>query len=201
MLCEEAQIENEHFLDSNTLRSFFYDFNKRKVTWVSPQALMSSSLRNTVYTAVQVFAGMLRNGTAAVFDSPGGIQIIISGSSISKENFRTGNFIMRFTLAPNKELKGTITVQAHFYESGNATTNQRAEFSQKVEGGNDQELAVNVAKKLNRFLSQWKKSIFWGFDLLATEGIDKLRRKLPVTKSKINWRLEIAGTAAMQSKK
>jgi hypothetical protein len=199
IICEEALLENGLFLDPTSMRPFRYNFETRTVAQILPETRQSSSLRDTMQGIVQKFATTsMRNGNCAVYDTPdGGINIVISGSSISKENFRTGTVIMRFKYARGGRVTGTIQWLGHYYEQGNAMSNQKTSFNEQIGGGSDADISTNFVKKLGAFYIQWTKALQNAFELLTNEGLDKLRRKMPIMKTYVNWRQEIIGAASM----
>jgi hypothetical protein len=201
LICQDAELPDGKFVDPNTQKPFTFDFESRKVTSVAPDALPSTSLRETLQSAVQKWAeGALRNGNAGVYDSTGGVTVVVSGSTISKENFRTGSLVLRFNLNAGV-VSGSIKLRAHCYELGNAVGEQETTFKETIPGGNDEEVATNLCKTIGTIYSNWTTKLQEGFELLANEGLDRLRRKLPVTKTQVNWRQEIIGAASMPAGK
>jgi hypothetical protein len=199
IICEEAMLEQDLFLDPTSMRPFRYDFETRSVAQILSQTRQSSSLRDTMQGIVQKFASSsMRNGTCAVYDtSDGGVTIVISGSSISKENFRTGTVIMRFRYARGGRVTGTIRWLGHYYEQGNAMSDQKATFNEQIGGGSESDIAANFVKKVGSFYTQWTQALQNAFELLTNEGLDRLRRRLPIMKTHVNWRGEIVGSASM----
>jgi capping protein alpha len=198
IICNEARLEDGRFVDPNTMRPFTFDFRSRKVVSIESYPIDSSPLRGVLQSAVEKFAAAsIRNGRCAVYDAAEGYTIVISGSSISKENFRTGSLVMRFTLTRRGRIQGSIRLREHFYENGNSVAEQASQFDETVGVGSDDETAVNVVKKIGTFYTNWTTSLQKAFDLLASEGLERLRRRLPITKTHINWRQEIIGAASM----
>ena len=199
IICEEARLPNGEFVDPNTMKTFRFNFDTRKVEEGSGEVIDSSSLRSAMQPVVQKFAAAsIRNGNCAVYDAEdGGVTIVVSGSSISKENYRTGSLVMRYKLTKSGELTGSINFQAHFYENGNSVSEQRSEFSDTVSGSSDEDLSVNLVKKITNFYTKWTNALQGGFELLSSEGLDKLRRRLPITRTHVNWQQEIIGAASM----
>ena len=199
IICEEARQPNGEFVDANTMKTFRFNFNTRRVEAGSGTVLDSSSLRSTMQPIVQKFAAAsIRNGNCAVYDSDdGGVTIVVSGSSVSKENYRTGSLVMRYKLSRDGHLTGSISLRAHFYENGNSVSNQTSEFDDTVGGSNDEELSVNLVKKITNFYTKWTTALQGGVELLTSEGLDKLRRRLPITRTHVNWQQEIIGAASM----
>ena len=202
IICEEARLPDGEFVDANTMKTFRYNFETRESEEGSGRSIESSDLRSTMQPIIQKFAASsMRNGNCAVYDADDGVTIVVSGSSISKKNYRTGGLVMRYKLSSSGQLSGSISLQAHFYENGNSVSEQVSEFNDTVSGSNDNDLSVNVVKKITNFYTKWTNSLQEGFDVLSREGLDQLRRKLPITRNHVNWRQEIIGAAAMPAGK
>jgi capping protein alpha len=234
LICEEACLGGDRYIDPTTSKSFTYDFaNKKTVTATAPvpqppsisenpeeetpevpdepqeldqaplseEEIPSTPLREATQAAITKFtSNNINDGVCGVYDKDGGLAIAITGSSISKPNFRTGSVIFHFVYQDGK-LEGTIGFFAHFFENGNAVSNQDAKFSAAVAGGDDQATAQNISKQLSKFYNEWVDKIVAGFDALSEEGLNKLRRRLPITKTQINWQQELIGGAAVQARK
>jgi hypothetical protein len=197
LISEDGQLESGQFVDPTTARPFTFDFETRQVTAVAADPIPSTPLREALQPALEKWASTaLKNGHAAVYDADGGVTVVIAGSTISKENFRTGGVVLRFTLVGGA-LAGTIRLRGHCYEQGNAVADQTTSFNDSIPGGTDEEIASALSKKIAAFYGDWTAKLQAGFDLLSTEGLDKLRRRLPIMKTKVNWRQEIIGAAAM----
>ncbi|OHS97042.1 F-actin capping protein alpha subunit [Tritrichomonas foetus] len=201
MLCEEASLGNGKYVEPNSMKPFKYDFESRKAIPLDGEPIKSTTLREVIQSTIQKFSSTtLRNGCCGVYDSPNGVSIIMSGSSISKENFRTGSLLLRFTYNDG-QLKGTIALQAHFYENGNAMGSQTSEYNEAVSGSDEGQIASNILKKISTMYQDWTSKMQNGFELLKSEGLNVLRRRLPKTQTKVNWRHEIIGAAAMPTGK
>lgn len=201
MLCTEASLGNGKYIEPNSMKPFKYNFEERKAVELDDAPIESTSLREVIQSTIQKFSQTtLRNGCCGVYDSSEGVAIIMSGSSISKENFRTGSLLMRFTYN-NGRLKGYISLHAHFYENGNAMGAQTSEYDKAVSGADDGQIASNILKEISSMYNDWTTKMANGFELLKSEGLNILRRRLPKTQTKVNWRHEIIGSAAMPTGK
>jgi hypothetical protein len=125
-----------------------------------------------------------------VFESRQGVfTIVMRCSSVSLQNYRTGNIAAKYILDDVGHLTGEISVMQHFYEKGNVMCTHRAKLDGKV-GVRDVAAAV---EKIKAFESAWMNAYLGGFDWLAAEGVIRLRRKLPISGTKINWEMEFKG--------
>lgn len=200
MICEEALQSSGLYVDPTTMGLFNYNFEEKKVEETG-ETLESTPFREECQKALCVFSTKtLTNGACGVYDTENGVAIVLSGSSINRENYKTGSVVMRFRIE-NGRLAGKITAAAHFYENGNCTLENSADFEGTLASeDDDKKAAASAVKLLSDFYRQWTEKLSNGFNLLKTEGLNKLRRRLPVTKTKINWRAEIIGSASMQNK-
>ena len=228
ILCEEAKYGDGKFVDPITCKVFAYDFINQEIVKNTPKekpseeedakspeeeekkeepeqpeeiTVESSGFRQELQKSCTKFATMnFHNGACGAYDADDAVKVVIRASSISKQNFRTGLIILRFT-CKDGTIKGSIALKTHFYEHGNCLGTQTTEFEDTYAGDDDEAKAVDVGKKLNKFISKWTGAIAEGFDLLSSEGLNKLRRRLPISVQKINWAQELRGVAAMPGQK
>jgi hypothetical protein len=90
-------------------------------------------------------------------------------------------------------LSGTISVTQHYFEMGNVMCHQSARMDSS---GTGKDLAEAVAK-IQDFENHWLASYLEAFDWLSNEGMAKLRRKIPISGTKINWEAEFRGLGGM----
>jgi len=224
ILCEEARKGENKFVDPVTNKVFAYDFIKQEIVKNAPppaekangeeeekaeeekkeveeEIVESSELRTEVQAAGTDFASKrVHNGTCGAYDSEEGVKVVIRASSISKSNFRTGMILMHFTCKDNT-VKGSIELKGHFYEKGNCLGTHKAEFEDSYAGDDEKAKAADIFKKIGGFLNKWTEAIAESFELLNTEGLNKLRRRLPINVQKINWAQELRGLGAMPGRK
>lgn len=93
---------------------------------------------------------MALNSYSVRFDPPGGVTVVVAGSTISKENFRTGEVVLRCGLSGGTAA-GTISLRGHCYEQGNAVAEQTAAFSEQIPGGTDDEVAAALAGRIEPY--------------------------------------------------
>lgn len=211
ILCEEARKGGNKFVDPVTNKIFTYDFLEQKIVEPEPaegeeapeepEEVQSSELREAIQPLALAFAkSTVHNGTCGTYDSDDGVKIVVRASTINKANFRTGIILMHFTCS-NGTLKGSIELKGHFYEKGNCIGTQSAEFEDSYTGDDDNAKATDIVKKLSKFFNKWNTALTTGFELLNSEGLNKLRRRLPINAQKINWQQELRGLGAMPGQK
>jgi capping protein alpha len=128
-----------------------------------------------------------------VYEAKGALLIVLRSSSVSLKNFRTGNLIARYKLEANGKISGSISVTQHYFETGNVMCHQSTRLETTVPAGD----LAQVVAKIRDFENQWLRSYLEAFDWLFNEGMTKLRRKIPVSGTKINWEAEFRGLAGM----
>ena len=196
ILCKYANISEDKFVDPETSKVFNYDFATKTVTMEEEEVSETTELRDKLQDSVsRMTAKSFKNGVAGVYVDGDALRIIVSASFINRQNYRTASIVFDFKFEDEK-LKGTIEFNSHSYESGNAVGHQRAEFSKDI----SEEPEKNIPKALNAFYSEWNTKVTDGIQSISEEGLNKFRRRLPITASKINWRSEMVGTASMQLK-
>jgi hypothetical protein len=128
-----------------------------------------------------------------VYDAKSALLILLRSFSISLKNFRAGNLIARYKVESNGKLTGTISVTQHYCETGHVMCHQSSKLETTVPTGD----LGQVVTKITEFENQWLRNYIEAFTWLFNEGTPKLRRKLPVSGTKINWEAEFRGIAGM----
>ncbi|AMD18908.1 HBR007Cp [Eremothecium sinecaudum] len=108
------------------------------------------------------------------------LAIIIVSMKFSPANFWSGYWKSEYIYNPrSKELKGKIDVSAHYYENGNV----KFKFSESI----NEEAVKDIVTSIKRIETTFDTKLNVGFRKLNETQFSKLRRRLPVTRSKINW--------------
>lgn len=109
--------------------------------------------------------------------------ILISAHNLNKRNFWTGEWLSTWELQ-GSELKGHLKANTYYYESGNIQFNLQNDFNEKVSGG-----AEEVLKTIEKVENAVHVDLDKIFDEFSDNYIKPLRKKIPVTKTKMNWSL------------
>ena len=202
ILCDESCKEENIFINPFKNNYFQYDFESKKVIELENQEeIVKNSFEEVLLqVGLQFIKKNLTNGRIGIYNSEEGIKIVLVGSSISKENFRNALLIMKFIINDN-QINGQLQFKAHLYENGNCAGNHEIEFKNYFNGENDQEKVESIFKNIKSFYDDWYNKSTMALDLLKNEGLNKLRRRLPIQKTKVDWHRELLGIGAMPGRK
>ncbi|KAH0794443.1 F-actin-capping protein subunit alpha [Histomonas meleagridis] len=197
ILCDEAKVSDGVYLNPNDYTLFKFNYDDLKATPISDKPKeSSSSQRNEMQKQLQKYAKTAYKsqvGIGVYEQSKGNFTIVIRSSSISLNNYRTGGIVSRYTLDKSGKLKGEINIVQHFFESGNVMCNTGATLSHDIHHNDIKELIATIEK----FEAEWLKAYYDALEKMYSEGMNKLRRKLPYSGTKINWEAELCGIAGM----
>ncbi|KAH0791189.1 F-actin capping protein alpha subunit [Histomonas meleagridis] len=202
MLCAEARLPDGSFIDPVTLQTFTYNLDKKAATNTG-KTVQGSPLRNLIQEKISVY-GLNSYGhyfACGAFDTKDQkVQVILRSSSISLENYRTGNVIAKYLVDPSKlEVKGRIQTLQHFFENGNAVCQYGVNLDKKLSGKSPEEISNSFMEAIIEFENNFYDEYIIGLSKIGDEGLNRLRRKLPVTATKINWEIELTTGASMQN--
>lgn len=86
-------------------------------------------------------------------------------------------------------MKGTLRANTYYYEEGNIQFNLDTKFDGSAEGGDDAEVAANLVEFIKTSENSVQLELETVYDELSENYIKPLRRKLPVTGTKMNWNI------------
>jgi capping protein alpha len=121
-------------------------------------------------------------------ESTGNINIIISAHNINMKNFWSGEWLSTWEYS-NGKLKGTIKANTYYYEEGNIQFNVKTEFNENVSTGSDESTAKDILKIIEKKENDVQMDLEKVYDNFSDHYIKPLRRKLPITGTKMNWNL------------
>lgn len=128
----------------------------------------------------QNFPGDVSFAVYPVPEEPSKISIIIVSTKYNPNNFWNGHWKSSYIYdLGTKELTGHISTQVHYYEDGNVSFQ-----SGKAIGQNN---VVDVVSTIRDVETSFENELDFSFSDLNEKQFKALRRRLPVTRSKINW--------------
>ena len=196
IISDISQVAENTYVNPYDMHLFRYDFERRRFKPLADEH-PSSPARNELQKLFMEYAknAYMSNVGVGVYDGKcGTLQIILRSSSISLKNFRTGNITARYQLCPDGKLTGNVLIMQHFFENGNVMCSQTAQLDTQVTPGD----LKGCVQKVKEFEDAWLAAYLETFNRLSSDGITKLRRKMSVTGTKINWEAEFRGLTGMQ---
>ena len=203
MICDESMVGDERYIDPVLNQVFKYNISKKSMKLLN-ETVNGSSLRNAIQARINEYALETYGETfaAGAYDVPNEsnkVVVIMRSSSVSLSNYRTGIVIGRYIIdSENKKVEGSIKTQQHFFENGNAMSKFETNINNDLIGNSDDEIADSFIQEISKFETSFYDEYLLGLLKIGAEGLNHLRRKLPITASKINWEQELTTGSAMQ---
>lgn len=187
LLCEQASLGDNCFINPFKGNTFKYDFlNEKIIEEEESKAVEQSELCVSLMKALPEFvAKRTSDGCFGVYDSDdGSVNIVIKSSTVVKQSFKTGLSITAVRCLDGK-LEGSLLLNAHYYENGNCLGSFCHNFSDTYTN------ASEIIEKMHKNHDNVFKRIDSCFHELTSEGLNRLKRKLPVTGEKLKWEQEL----------
>ena len=111
----------------------------------------------------------------------------ITGKNVQLGNFYTGEWVSRWKVGKNS-VEGSISIKAHFFESGNVQFQQKKNFNLEFQFEQDmQQNAKNIMALIEKSESQVQSQLNGLYEEMEDGFFKKLRRIAPFTKTKMVW--------------
>lgn len=194
IICDEAKLEDGSYLDPYTNSTFTYGFDSKVAKPTGVTLTESSELRKAFQNRIVEYIGEAYKDQKAggAYNMPdGSIAIICRAASISLRNFRTGMVIARYIYHPDGNLEGRIEALVHYFERGNALCQYGINYNAQIKQGLPEEIASSALNRIADFEEAFYEEYTTGLDKIGEEAMNLFRRKLPVTRTKINWETEL----------
>ena len=154
-----------------------------------------NSLRNELDNKIKTY--LEKNYTSGItksnvyFDSNSNkIIILISVHNINMKNFWSGEWLSSWEFdIGTKALKGNIKANTYYYEEGNIQFNLNTNFDESVSGSSNSDISNNIYKIIEKSENNIQVELESVYDNFSNDYIKPLRRKLPVTGTKMNWNI------------
>ena len=121
----------------------------------------------------------------------GTVHIGYTSKNLSLNNFYGGEWIGKWTLQ-GEHLKGSVSIHAHFFESGNVQLHQSKNFEFVVGGDRNKSVSAAIVQAFEKAEGQLqaKLSDLYENDI-PNRFFKALRRIQPITRVKMNWNLAV----------
>lgn len=107
--------------------------------------------------------------------------VYIVSNKYNPSNFWNGDWNARYVWNKSEStLRGEIKVQVHYFEDGNVNFKSQRDINENVQDN-------DLIKTISNIEKIFEKEIDESFNKLNVTQFKGLRRKLPVTRSKVNW--------------
>ena len=117
------------------------------------------------------------------------IVVLISAHNLNLKSFWSGEWLSTWEMdiINSKDIKGTLRANTYYYEEGNIQFNLDTKFEGKAEGGDDAAIANSLVEFIKKSENSVQLELEKVYDELSENYIKPLRRKLPITGTKMNW--------------
>jgi capping protein alpha len=117
------------------------------------------------------------------------IIVLISVHNLNLKSFWSGEWLSTWELDSGKNVKGTLKANTYYYEEGNIQFNLDTKFNSNIQGSDNNTIAANLIEFIKTSENSVQLELEKVYDELSENYIKPLRRKLPVTGTKMNWNI------------
>ena len=118
------------------------------------------------------------------------IVVLISVQNLNLKSFWSGERLSTWEMdVSGKQITGTLKANTYYYEEGNIQFNLDTKFNGSASGGDDAAIATSLIDFIKNSENSVQLELEKVYDELSENYIKPLRRKLPVTGTKMNWNL------------
>ena len=118
------------------------------------------------------------------------IVVLISVHNLNLKAFWSGEWLSTWELNINgNQIKGSLRANTYYYEEGNIQFSLDTKFNGNASGGNNAAIADSLVEFIKTSENSVQLELEKVYDELSENYIKPLRRKLPVTGTKMNWNI------------
>ena len=116
------------------------------------------------------------------------IVVLISAHNLNLKSFWSGEWLSTWEIDINsKKIDGTLRANTYYYEEGNIQFNLDTKFNGTAKGGDNNAIAESIVEFIKDKENSVQLELEKVYDELSENYIKPLRRKLPITGTKMNW--------------
>ncbi|QLG72659.1 hypothetical protein HG535_0D03670 [Zygotorulaspora mrakii] len=178
--------EGSKFFDPASSISFNVDHLNREGFDIQPfqstqlNQVQEDLLKNLQKYAEKNFPGYLTTSIYPIPEESNKIVLSIVSMKYNPSNFWNGHWRSEYIFDSNfNKLKGSIDVQVHYYEDGNVSFKSSETF--------DLDDITDVIKTIAVKEKEFEENLDTSFSQLNETQFKSLRRRLPITRSRVNW--------------
>lgn len=200
IICDEALLPDGSYVDPYTWKAFHYDFKSKMISPSDAEPPTTTKLRDAIQARLTLYAPIAYTSKSAygAYLKDDQIVVVMRSSSVSLKNYRTGCAIGKYVIASDGTYTGRLETTEHFFENGNSMCFFGASTKGRMRAADPIKFADEFVDSVASFEEQYFESLSQGLEKIGEEGLSKLRRKLPVTATKVNWELELSTGGGMK---
>ena len=194
--CSEARYRKGVYEDPQTRQLFEINWETKLATFLE-ETTRHNGLVDAIQNGLNGYCQVAYKENSACgcyLNNDDDILIVLRSASVSLKNYRTGAVYASYKLKQDGSLTGRIQSKQHFFESGNALCEYGSNLKTKINMGDDNSTAEEVILAIASFEKEWMSSASATFEKVNSEALFKLRRKIPVTHTLIQWEREFTGS-------
>ena len=159
------------------------------------QEEVNNDLRDTIETKIKEYLKKCYKMDVTKYNvyfdgSANKIVVLISVHNLNLKSFWSGEWLSTWEFdISGKQVKGTLRANTYYYEEGNIQFNLDTNFNSTVKGGDNNAIAANLIEFIKTSENSVQLELEKVYDELSENYIKPLRRKLPVTGTKMNWNI------------
>ena len=116
------------------------------------------------------------------------IVVLISAHNLNLKSFWSGEWLSTWEMTiSTKQINGTLRANTYYYEEGNIQFSLDTKFDGVAQGGDDNAVAESLVEFIKKCENSVQLELEKVYDELSENYIKPLRRKLPITGTKMNW--------------
>jgi capping protein alpha len=118
------------------------------------------------------------------------IVVLLSVHNLNLKSFWSGEWLSTWELnVKNNAINGTLRANTYYYEEGNVQFSLDTKFNGSTKGGDANAVADGLIEFIKKSENSVQLELEKVYDELSENYIKPLRRKLPVTGTKVNWNI------------
>ena len=185
---------NGSYYDQSQKIKFDVDFNSQKVInseTVEVQNELRDITEDVLKSYLEKYYKPEVTKSNVYFDEASNkLVVLISAHNINLKNFWSGEWLSTWELeVGSNNVKGNIKANTYYYEEGNIQFNLNTNFEEALKGNNNEEIAIAFVKAIEKNENNVQLELENVYNDFSDKYIKPLRRKLPVTGTKMNWSL------------
>jgi len=192
LITKYGEVNDSEYLDPRGGLVLRFDHIKQQVTANRPAAGELDSSAEPLRAAFdKAFSDYSKEhypfGASTVYAKGNEVTIAISSAKFNSSNFYNGRWRAVWTYS-NGELVGHFKIVVHYYEDGNVQLN--TETTVKVASpaaGSPDATAAAAVKAVLKAEQSFQSSLEANYSTMGDTTFKALRRKLPITQTKIDW--------------